>query len=239
MIEPFAGGASISLTAAVEDWADKVVFGELDPHVAVVWKVIFGRSEDDARWLCRQIKSFQMTRDEVVRRLALPARLNKEKAFRTILRNRSTTAEASWPPAQVSLRRARDGKGIGSRWYPATLIERIRTIREERAKVSFFAKDAFETIAQFKDRTDAVFFIDPPYTAGGKNAGSRLYSCNSIDHAKLFAAMSEIKGKFMLTYDDSADVRSLAERHGFAVNMVPMKSTHHTVHYELLITKAV
>ena len=33
---------------------------------------------------------------------------------------------------------------------------------------------------------DTVFFIDPPYTAGGKRAGARLYAHNELDHALLF-----------------------------------------------------
>jgi DNA adenine methylase len=39
-----------------------------------------------------------------------------------------------------------------------------------------------------KDK-DAVFFIDSPYTAGGKRAGSRLYTHFEVDHEKTFLAL--------------------------------------------------
>jgi len=40
-----------------------------------------------------------------------------------------------------------------------------------------------------------------------------------------------------MTYDDAPEVRLLAERHGFRVESVPMKNTHHKVVHELLILK--
>ena len=40
----------------------------------------------------------------------------------------------------------------------------------------------------------------------------------------------------MMTYDESPDVIEMARRRGFHLAKVPMKSTHHAVMYELLIT---
>lgn len=38
-----------------------------------------------------------------------------------------------------------------------------------------------------------------------------------------------------MTYDNAKEIRDLAERHGFATRLVPMKSTHHTEMSELII----
>ena len=48
-------------------------------------------------------------------------------------------------------------------------------------------------------RSDACFFVDPPYTAGGKRAGSRLYAHNTVDHAKLFELMAASRADFLMT----------------------------------------
>ncbi|MBL0025773.1 MAG: DNA adenine methylase, partial [Saprospiraceae bacterium] len=40
LIEPFAGGGIVSLTAAFESLADQIVMVELDQEVAAVWEVI-------------------------------------------------------------------------------------------------------------------------------------------------------------------------------------------------------
>lgn len=61
------------------------------------------------------------------------------------------------------------------RWDPKNLGAFIC-----RDKIEFVEKDAFDIINKYKKHRNAIFFIDPPYTAGGKQAGNRLYrSCIS------------------------------------------------------------
>lgn len=95
--------------------------------------------------------------------------------------------------------------------------------------------DAFEVIAEHRKNRDAVFFIDPPYTVGGKRAGSRLYTHSEIDHERLFTLCESLHGDFLMTYDNADEVRALAEQHGFETKAVPMKNTHHAEMAELLI----
>lgn len=49
--------------------------------------------------------------------------------------------------------------------------------------------------------------------------------------------MASVQGTVMMTYDDAPEVRDLADRHGFRIELVPMKNTHHAIIYELLILK--
>ena len=50
--------------------------------------------------------------------------------------------------------------------------------------------------------------------------------------------MSQMHGNFMATYDDTPEVMQLAETHGFQMTRIPMKTTHHVVTYELLVSRA-
>jgi DNA adenine methylase len=129
------------------------------------------------------------------------------------------------------------GRGLRSRWYPETLVARICALRELRERVTFQKADAFDVIAAHARNSRAAFFIDPPYTAGGKNAGRRLYAHNEVDHGALFAAMAAVRGTVMMSYDNAREVRTLAARHDFRVAEVPMKNTHHEVVRELLVMK--
>jgi len=129
-----------------------------------------------------------------------------------------------------------NGRGIASRWYPQTLAKRIRAIYENRHRITFIAADAFEIIPDFLQEADAVFFIDPPYTAGGKRAGARLYAYNEVDHEALFAMMASARGEFLMTYDEAPEVEELAARHGFLIRKIPMKNTHHAKLQEFLIS---
>ena len=82
-----------------------------------------------------------------------------------------------------------------------------------------------------------VYFIDPPYTAGGKKAGKRLYKHYEIDHARLFTICESLRGDFLITYDNADEVKSMARAHGFQMRLIPMTNTHHTIMEELVIGK--
>lgn len=80
-----------------------------------------------------------------------------------------------------------------------------------------------------------IYFIDPPYTAGGKKAGKRLYKHYELDHERLFCVCESLKGDFLMTYDNSEEVKKMARRHGFQMRLIPMNNTHHATMEELVI----
>ncbi len=90
-------------------------------------------------------------------------------------------------------------------------------------------------MTKFSNNKTTIFFIDPPYTAGGKKAGKRLYKHYHIEHESLFKACRLLKGDFIMTYDNAEEVKEMARRHKFQMRLVPMKNTHHTTMKELVI----
>jgi DNA adenine methylase len=160
----------------------------------------------------------------------------KERAFQTILKNRTfhggILAEGSG-----FLKHGENGKGISSRWYPATLARRFTDLNLIASQIDFRHEDGIGVIRQFSGQKDVVFFIDPPYTAGGKKAGKRLYRHYELDHEQLFAVCATIKGDFLMTYDNAEEVKSMARKHGFQMRLIPMNNTHHATMEELVIGK--
>lgn len=230
-IEPFAGGGIISLTVAAENLADHVIMVEIDEQVAAVWKVII---EGDAEWLAKRIVTFELTPESLTEVLASKPRTIRDKAFQTILKNR-TFHGGILAAGSAPLKYGENGKGISSRWYAETLKRRILDIVAIRERISFVEADGFDVIRENAGESRAAFFIDPPYTAGGKRAGRRLYTHSSLDHEKLFSLTSEVSGDFLMTYDDAQDVRELARKYGFDTELIAMKNTHHAAMKELLI----
>jgi DNA adenine methylase len=230
-IEPFAGGAVISLTVAFEQLARHVVMVELDEQVASVWQAILG---DDGEWLAKRITDFQLTPENIEEVLSAPAGQLRDRAFQTILRNRINRGGILAPGAG-KIKYGEAGKGLASRWYPGTLRKRILSISAIRERLTFIHGDGLEVMRQHIQNTQAVFFIDPPYTAGGKRAGRRLYTHSELDHVALFQLAGQLAGDFLMTYDEAPEVRDLAHRFGFDVETVAMKSTHHAKMRELLI----
>jgi DNA adenine methylase len=233
LIEPFAGGGIISLTALFENYVSSVVMAEIDEDVAAVWKTVV---DGNAEWIANEILSFHLTKESVIEKISKTAIDLKEKAFQTILKNRTfhggILAEGSG-----FLKNGEKGKGINSRWYPETLAKRFNNIKFVADRILFLQRDGLEVIQKYSDRRDVVFFIDPPYTAGGKKAGKRLYRHFALDHERLFTLCESVKGDFLMTYDNADEVKEMARIHGFQMRLIPMTNTHHATMDELVIGK--
>ncbi len=228
LVEPFAGGGIISLTAAAERYFENVTMIELDSDMAAAWQTILS---DDFRWLTTQISNFNVTAENINDVIAHSADGVKEMAFSTIVRNR-TNHGGILARGSGLIKAGENGKGLGSRWYPATLVKRITEVNKMRERITFIQGDAFDYMEDLVSDTDAFFFIDPPYTV----AGRRLYNHYEVDHHRIFEIVSRMKGHFLLTYDDTSEVRSWAEEFNLPYITIPMQTTHLVTKEELLIS---
>ena len=229
LAEPFAGGGIVALSALFENLVQKVVLVEKDADVAAVWNVIvYG----DCKRLAREILTFDLNTESVKALLSSEPKTEFELAFATLVRNRVQHGGILAPGASM-LNKGENGKGIRSRWYPNTLRKRIEAIGHTRHDMAFVQADGVEFIKYNAYRGDTAFFIDPPYTV----AGRRLYTHSEINHRELFATAKTIQGDFLMTYDNSDEIRDLAREFGFTTAVIPMKNTHHELMNELLIGK--
>lgn len=227
LIDVFAGGGIVTLTAVFEGLVGRATMVELDEDVAAVWQVILG---GDAAWLAQRIVTFELTPESAKAAIAQADRSLRDRAFATIVKNRVNRGGILAPGASF-VKYGENGKGIRSRWYPKTLKRRILDIAYHADRIQFIHGDAFAILEQRQDEANAVWFIDPPYV----QAGRRLYRYSEIDHPALFQAAAQLAGDFLMTYDNQPEIVALAESHGFEMHTVPMKSTHHARKMELLI----
>ena len=234
IVEPFAGGGIVSLTAVMEQLVDRALMVDLDHDIAAFWRAALSHGPD----LAERIHRFKPTR-EAIDRLSKRAPNNViEHGFRTLALNRTRRGGVLAPGASLT-KHGENGKGIASRWYPGTLRKRLHAITSWADRIAFYEGDGVRLLEDAAIyRADACFFIDPPYTArGGKRAGSRLYTHNSVDHARLFEIMASSRANFLMTYDCSDEIVSLVRAHDFHAAVVMMKSGHHVRMPELVITR--
>lgn len=233
LIEPFAGGAIVSLTAAFEELAESILMVERDDAVSAVWETILNGG---SRRLAERIVQFDLTLENVRRELAKSDVSREDLAFHTMLRNRVNHGGILAPGSGV-LKHGENGKGIKSRWYPETLCKRIVNITHVKERLRFIHGDGLTVLRENAHRTNIAFFIDPPYTVAGKKAGKRLYAHNELDHEELFASAATLRGDFLMTYDNAVGVEELARHHNFDTYAIAMKNTHHAEMTELLVAR--
>ena len=227
LIEPFCGGAIISLTAVFENLVEGAVLVELDREVAAVWETILS---DDNEWLAAKIENYSLTKENADKEFSKKNLQTRDLAFNTILKNRifhgGILADGSG-----MIKNGENGKGLQSRWYPQTLAKRIRAIDFFNPRLEFINGDGLLTIEKNMNNPNVCFFIDPPYVKAGK----RLYKHFEMDHDRLFFLVSKIQGDYMMTYDDNPEVIRLIEKYKLSFRKLPMSTTHHIEKFEIII----
>ena len=234
LIEPFAGGAIVSLTAVMEDLVDKAFMVEIDRDVAAFWRSAL----EHGATLQERIARFEPTIERLRELEQVPPATVAEHGFRTLVFNRTRRGGVLAPGASFS-RNGENGRGVLSRWYPETLATRLAAIREYAGRIVFVEGDGLKVLPILLRGwgRKAALFLDPPYTArGGKRAGSRLYAHSHIDHADLFAMLADHDANFLMTYDAAPEIVSLVRRHDFDAVRLSMKNGHHNLLSELVIT---
>jgi DNA adenine methylase len=180
--------------------------------------------------LIDRIIQFSMTRENVQDLLERAINGTLDQAFVTIVRNRIQHGGCLAQGAGM-LRSGEKGKGVASRWYPQTIARRIQDLQTVRDSITFLCQDGVQFLAATAHRAEAVFFIDPPYWV----AGPRLYDYSLLDHRHLFDIAQQIRGDFLMTYDDTPEIRQYAAEHGFATRLISMQNKNHVTKEELLI----
>lgn len=234
LIEPFAGGAIVSLTGVMEGLVPSAVMVEIDRDVAAFWRSAFESGATLSEW----IKKFDPTYENLVELVDRIPRTVEEHGFRTLVLNRTRRGGILAPGASFS-RKGENGKGVASRWYPETLTSRLSAISEYSDSLMFMEGDGMKILPVLLEGWGrrAAVFLDPPYTAlGGKRAGNRLYQHSEIDHAALFRLLDEHDSNFLMTYDAAPEIVALVKNYDFEAVSLTMKNTHHNRIPELVIT---
>ncbi|WP_419917919.1 DNA adenine methylase [Candidatus Poriferisocius sp.] len=205
---------------------------ELDHDVAAFWHAALRHNPE----LCDLVADFDPTRKAVSDLANHRPRDLLEHGFQTLVLNRTRRGGILAPGAALT-KSGENNKGLSSRWYPDTIIQRLQNIEAHKARIMFCETDGLELLEVAVGIPGVVAFIDPPYTVGGKRAGNRLYAHHRIEHRRLFKILAETTADFLMTYDRSPEIVELIKEHRFHAVEVVMRNTHHAHISELLITR--
>src|SRR5713226_4080630 len=107
----------------------------------------------------------------------------------------------------------RSGSGGGcNRW--ASIWDKVAYVSERFRRVNIDCLDFRECVRNW-DTPGTLFFLDPPYLS---TVSPGFYKFSWQDHLDLAGILQKIRGQFILTYDDSPDLRSLY--HGFQIRKI-------------------
>ena len=168
LIEPFAGGGIVSLTAVMEGLVNHAIMVEIDHDVAAFWHTALRDGGTLREW----IGQFTPTREGLMDFEQKSIQCVKEHGFRTLVMNRTRRA-GILAHGSSFCREGENGKGVLSRWYPETLSRRLTEIEQYADRITFMEGDGTRLLGHLLtgmgDQT--AVFLDPPYTARGGKRG--------------------------------------------------------------------
>ena len=221
-VEPFAGGASVSISLLEAGYVDAIALADVDPLVASFWQTVFSA---DAHRLADMIYDAKVDLGEWKRLKNSDTSKGLDAAYKCLFLNRTSFSgslnRTAGPIGGMS--QASEYK-IDCRFNQPKLAERILELSSLRHSVRFVRNENYtKTVrdirrtAIFRDTPERVFwYLDPPFFA----KADKLYRCHfeREHHETLAAQISDLPGSWLLSYDDHPEARKMYGEHpGYAL----------------------
>jgi DNA adenine methylase len=213
-VEPFAGGASVSLQLLNDGVVEAIVLGERDPLVASFWKVVF----DDTNWLIDQIESVDVTVANWRYFRETSFRSNRDRALACIFLNRTSfsgiLAKTAGP---IGGYMQESEYKIDCRFNVSTLTRRIHQVAALRERVLLVNhgdwRDTINKVESWGHGDEEVFYyLDPPFYE--KAARLYRYYFENGDHEALHDRLVRLQQPWLLSYDPAPSIQRLYSHNG-------------------------
>lgn len=222
-IEPFGGGGWVLFYR--DKWANLEVYNDLDDRLVNLFKCVKYHPDElykEFRWMMASRKMFKETLESIPQ-----TDIQKASKFLYLITRSFGGNGRNFGTSK---------KNSGSSKSQNNILLRIEAIHKRLDKVIIENLD-YKKIFETYDYQDAFFYCDPPYSCG---TGYETVSTKDFEHEKLRNNLKKLKGRFLLSYDDSPVIRKLYK--GFNIVEVSRqkginnKNTKDNVYRELLIS---
>ncbi|QCE35660.1 DNA adenine methylase [Acetobacteraceae bacterium] len=220
IIEPFCGGASVSLDSIAKGWAKKAHLNDLDEKIYNFWNVLIGGiirvnglSDSNCFFNCLQRtktpEDFWCSYPEETS--FEPSGSPWEEALKTLILNRTSFTGSIYPALSGKM-----GKGH-TRWNQEKLFKRCQLINEKKDQLDISNLDWFDFL-ETHQKSNALFYIDPPYITAGK----KLYRHYNVSLPDILNTTRKLKGGVIISYEDDEQAEMHAKCQNFWVQRVKM-----------------
>lgn len=208
-VEPFAGGAGIAWRLLFDGYASEVWINDIDPAIHAFWHCVLHRTDD----LCEKIERTGVTIEEWHRQRQIQSEARQgslELGFSTFFLNRTNRSGILKAGVIGGLAQSGNWK-LDCRFKKPDLIEKIRRIAIYKDQVRLTREDASHFLSSTVQNLPrhALINIDPPYYRKGPGLYCSFYQPS--DHEQLARTIRSLARPWMLTYDDTPEIRELYE----------------------------
>jgi len=228
-VEPFCGGAGVSLALLEKGQVQRIALNDLDFLVSSFWSIVFGKScktRHDINWLLNAVESADLSIAEWRRQKALEPRTVRESAWKCLYLNRTSFNGILHKSGPIGGWQQKN-RTLDVRFNREKLIKKLNSLydrREQVERVECVRWDHF--CSHYRRSKIAYLYLDPPYY----HRAEQLYKYLLDDsmHLWLRDYISKLSTPWMLSYDDAPEIRKLySQMHGLDGRVIDQTySTH-------------
>jgi DNA adenine methylase len=208
-VEPYAGGASLALSLLLDQKVEEVHLNDLDPAIYAFWHSVLTRPHD----LIDFIDHVPITPDEWRNQKEAYSRAPNVTRFAlgcaTFFLNR-TNHSGILNGGMIGGKRQIGPWKLDARFNRAELAARVRRIAALRSRIHLSCRDALDVIKEFRRAKRTLVYLDPPYYCSGHRLYMNAYRHD--DHAAVRRAVEKVTAPWVVSYDDTPEVRRLYSR---------------------------
>ena len=210
-VEPYAGGLAVLLRKNPEGVSE--VINDLDGELTNFWRVL--KDNGLFEQFIRQVEATPFAQSEFEDAAeASPDDSPVDRAVKFFIRCRQSRQGLQKDFATMSKNRTRRGMNEQvSSWL--TAIDGLSEIHERLKRVVILNEDAV-TLIRREDSHNTFYYLDPPYLHETRvTTNNYSFEMTAEDHERLLVAMTELKGKFLLSGYRNDLYDAFADRHGW------------------------
>lgn len=220
--EPFCGGASVSIALLEEGAVESIALNDADPLIAALWACVF--NVKDAQWLSDQVLSVPLTLDEWRRQKNLAPVDRREAALKCLYLNRTSFNGIIHKSGPIG-GWGQEKRTLGVRFNRDRLAQRILALSAYQDRVTINNEGWEEFCNKVSQRQNTFLYLDPPYYYKAEQLYGYVFDIT--EHTKLRDYLMGLESPWLLSYDDSFEVRRLYHRRGLQARVVDNTySTH-------------
>jgi len=220
-VEPFAGGAAVSISLLEAGYVRRIGLADLDPLVSSFWKIVFS---PHARELADRVLGADVTLDEWRRLKGMEPATVMDAAFKCFFLNRTSFSGNLTKRAGPMGGLKQTGEYlIDYRFHAQSrekLARRILQLSGLADRVAFVGNESYadtmERVPALAPRERTLWYLDPPYFEKADVLYRHVFGPE--DHEALRRNVDHMPGHWILSYDDHPDARRLYGDHpGFSL----------------------
>lgn len=210
LVEPFAGGAAVSITLLQKSIIEQAYISEIDPLIVAFWEATLNRTEELIEIVLSMsvdLETWHYMRGYLQEKSTTNLDVVELAAAFLFLNRTSYSGIIKAGPLGGKDQRSR--YKINCRFNKPRIAKKIEAIGELKGRLNVIKSDGLELMEKMASSRfeSIVFYVDPPYYGAGKDLYRHYFT--DKEHIELSVFLESVDKPWLLSYDNADFIKEL------------------------------